>query len=264
MDFSLAFILALVLPALALVFISWTIEFKYHPVSRLQKSKVQSSGTGNISPNFTYYEKRMNSMVIHPISMSAGFFVLHAYSVVLYRVCCCCSRRAICYFHSVLSLVSLACGVLGYVSVRPFYSKEYLTEVKPLQTFHSVMGIVVIATTFIQSFAGLVVFECVKKAALLPTAMFRFEFAAYHFHIGFSIFLGGVVAVISGLSQLPLFAYPPVAKELMHEPGLTKYREAVDGLVICHLAVALSTACVYYVMTRGDFRLRGRIMMARD
>ncbi|XP_070490432.1 plasma membrane ascorbate-dependent reductase CYBRD1 isoform X1 [Chironomus tepperi] len=161
----------------------------------------------------------------HPTLMIAGYITLAGFSVLLYRICRCCSNLIVKLCHTFFHACAIPCIVLGFLAV--FDSKNQ-TATPHFYSLHSWLGLICMGLfvfQFVIGFFSFLVLLCCENA----TYKFRSTMVPIHASVGVATFMLAIGAAITGFTE-----------KALNDIGKDSYSTMVEeGIIINSIAIIL-------------------------
>ncbi|XP_055537262.1 plasma membrane ascorbate-dependent reductase CYBRD1 isoform X3 [Wyeomyia smithii] len=154
-----------------------------------------------------YYRKGINmddpklQFNLHPVLMVGGYITLSGFSILLYRICRCCSHLIVKLCHTFFHACSIPCIVIGFLAVWDSHNQ---TNNPNFYSLHSWLGCITMGLfvlQFVLGFFSFLILLCCENA----TYKFRSTMVPIHASFGVVTFMLAIATAVTGLTQKAIF-----------------------------------------------------------
>ncbi|CAO1423674.1 unnamed protein product [Diamesa serratosioi] len=161
----------------------------------------------------------------HPVLMVGGYITLSGFSILLYRICRCCSHLVVKLCHTFFHACSIPCIVIGFMTVWDSHNQQNIPNFYSLHSWLGLITMGLFAFQFVLGFFSFLVLLCCDNA----THKFRSIMVPIHASLGLATFMLAVAAGVTGLTQ----------KAIM-DLGITNYSTMIEeGVIMNAIGVIL-------------------------
>uniref|UniRef100_A0A336KHM1 CSON003216 protein n=1 Tax=Culicoides sonorensis TaxID=179676 RepID=A0A336KHM1_CULSO len=148
--------------------------------------------------DLTDADKKFN---LHPVLMIGGYITLSGFSIILYRICRCCSHLMVKLLHALFHALAIPCIVVGFLIVWDYKNQ---TGTAHFYSLHSWLGLITMGLfglQFILGFFSFLVLLCCDNA----TYKFRSVMVPIHAIFGIVTFMLAIATALTGFLQKARF-----------------------------------------------------------
>uniref|UniRef100_A0A182J656 Uncharacterized protein n=1 Tax=Anopheles atroparvus TaxID=41427 RepID=A0A182J656_ANOAO len=150
-----------------------------------------------------YYRKGFNmddpklQFNLHPVLMIGGYITLSGFSILLYRICRCCSHLIVKLCHTFFHACSIPCIVIGFMAVWDSHNQQQIPNFYSLHSWLGLITMGLFALQFVLGFFSFLILLCCENA----TYKFRSTMVPIHASFGVATFMLAVATAVTGLTQ---------------------------------------------------------------
>lgn len=150
-----------------------------------------------------YYRKGFNmddpklQFNLHPVLMIGGYITLSGFSILLYRICRCCSHLIVKLCHTFFHACSIPCIVIGFMAVWDSHNQQQIPNFYSLHSWLGMITMGLFALQFVLGFFSFLILLCCENA----TYKFRSTMVPIHASFGVATFMLAVATAVTGLTQ---------------------------------------------------------------
>ncbi|XP_063698192.1 fibrous sheath CABYR-binding protein-like [Culicoides brevitarsis] len=148
--------------------------------------------------DLTDADKKFN---LHPVLMVGGYITLSGFSIILYRICRCCSHLMVKLIHALFHALAIPCIVIGFLVVWDYKNQ---TGAAHFYSLHSWLGLITMglfALQFVLGFFSFLILLCCDNA----TYKFRSVMVPIHAIFGIITFMLAIATALTGFLQKARF-----------------------------------------------------------
>uniref|UniRef100_A0A182Q9T3 Cytochrome b561 domain-containing protein n=1 Tax=Anopheles farauti TaxID=69004 RepID=A0A182Q9T3_9DIPT len=150
-----------------------------------------------------YYRKGFNmddpklQFNLHPVLMIGGYITLSGFSILLYRICRCCSHLIVKLCHTFFHACSIPCIVIGFMAVWDSHNQQQIPNFYSLHSWLGMITMGLFALQFVLGFFSFLILLCCENA----TYKFRSTMVPIHASFGVATFMLAIATAVTGLTQ---------------------------------------------------------------
>uniref|UniRef100_A0A182MFN3 Cytochrome b561 domain-containing protein n=1 Tax=Anopheles culicifacies TaxID=139723 RepID=A0A182MFN3_9DIPT len=150
-----------------------------------------------------YYRKGFNmddpklQFNLHPVLMIGGYVTLSGFSILLYRICRCCSHLIVKLCHTFFHACSIPCIVIGFMAVWDSHNQQQIPNFYSLHSWLGMITMGLFALQFVLGFFSFLILLCCENA----TYKFRSTMVPIHASFGVATFMLAIATAVTGLTQ---------------------------------------------------------------
>ncbi|KFB47989.1 hypothetical protein ZHAS_00016100 [Anopheles sinensis] len=146
-----------------------------------------------------YYRKGFNmddpklQFNLHPVLMIGGYITLSGFSILLYRICRCCSHLIVKLCHTFFHACSIPCIVIGFMAVWDSHNQQQIPNFYSLHSWLGLITMGLFALQFVLGFFSFLILLCCENA----TYKFRSTMVPIHASFGLATFMLAVATAVT-------------------------------------------------------------------